>query len=321
MRPRCQSCTSAALTVAILLLASVCGAFAQQQIALYPDVYANASNTGFGVGVAVLSRAGSVLAVSAEFMNNNSGGAYVFSCDSGACALSQIVTLGAGLPGDLFSHGLALSCTFAEASVGFTTSHSDHPRPPRAADGKTIALGAPGRGSSTGAVFTAACSDGGMCGALSELTLPDGVAGDGFGFALALSGDGSVLIVGADGRNGGNGTVLVYSCSGGVVRLACLLLPLHSPQRLTSPACPPAVRLAAPHGAPPPSDAGLRRLPAAAALWPRRRTQRRRSPARRRRASAVLRGERPRQRGLRVCVSLRRGGRVRPAAAPDGRRR
>ena len=169
-----------------------------QEITLFPDVYANASNTGFGVGVAALSKTGSTLAVSAEFRNANRGGAFVFACAAGECQQAQIATLNdQGQPGDLLGHGLALS-----------------------ADGSTLVLGAPGRNTtvamSAGSVFTAACIDS-NCGVLHELILADGMPGDAFGISVAVSADGSVLAVGADGRNGGNGTVYVYSCSAGVV--------------------------------------------------------------------------------------------------------
>lgn len=168
------------------------------QITLFPDVFANASNTGFGVGVAALSKTGSTLAVGAEFRDANRGGAFLFACAAGKCKQAQIVTLnGQGTPGDLLGHGLALST-----------------------DGSTLVLGAPGRNTtaavSAGSVFTAACIDS-ICGILNELILPDGMPGDAFGISVAVSSDGSVLAIGADGRDGGNGTVYVYSCSAGVV--------------------------------------------------------------------------------------------------------
>lgn len=63
--------------------------------------------------------------------------------------------------------------------------------------------------------MVAACSSG-VCGSLNEVALPDGSPGDVFGIAVALSKDGTWLVVGADGRNQGNGSVYVYSCSSAV---------------------------------------------------------------------------------------------------------
>lgn len=82
-------------------------------------------------------------------------------------------------------------------------------------NGAVLAIGAPGRNNSVGAVYTCVCSAG-VCGTLTALVLPGGVAGDLFGDALALNDEGTILAVGADGVAGGNGSVFLYACEAGV---------------------------------------------------------------------------------------------------------
>lgn len=170
---------------------------ARHVISLSPAVEAQAEARvwpGFGSGALALSGDGGALIVSVESFNGSCGAAYVYGCNSAAmtCGAPQVVALADGRAHDGFSRSLAIS-----------------------GDGLTAAFGAPGRNGGAGAVYTSACRSSAICDSLGAVVLPQLDPGDGYGGAVSLSHDGSMLAVGSSGYRNGTGAVFVLGCARG----------------------------------------------------------------------------------------------------------
>ncbi len=156
----------------------------------------NTSGNDFGYAVA-LSGDGTVLAVGAWGTNSFKGAAYVYTrAAGGSFATTPATTLtDPGLTSnDYFGRAIALS-----------------------GDGATLAVGAYGTSSSRGAtyVYTRAAGSGFYIAPATILTDPGNTNYDSFGFTMALSGDGTVLAVGAHGASNNKGAVDVYTRAAG----------------------------------------------------------------------------------------------------------
>jgi hypothetical protein len=118
------------------------------------------------------------------------GAAYVFTCSGNPCTWTeqQELTASDGASGDEFGNTVAVS-------------------------GNTIIIGAPYKNSYQGAAYVFTCS-GEPCHwkQVQELTAPDGVHGDVFGYSVAVSGN--TAIIGSIGNNSSRGAAYVFRCSG-----------------------------------------------------------------------------------------------------------
>ena len=134
-----------------------------------------------------LSGDGSTALVGAPFKNSSTGAAYVFVRSGTTWSQQAELTASDAAAGDLFGY-----------SVGLT------------GDGSTALAGARGKNSGTGAAYVFLRS-GTTWSQQQELTASDAAAGDFFGFSVALSGDGSTALVGAQFKNSGAGAAYVFS--------------------------------------------------------------------------------------------------------------
>ncbi len=142
-----------------------------------------AANDLFGYSVAV---SGDVAVVGAP--ETNVGAAYVFVRAGSSWSLQQELLANDGLPGDIF--GLSVAVDGETAVVGATRMYSTN-------------------GTGAAYVFT---RSGTFWSQQAELGASDGVMGDGFGSAVAVSGD--VAIVGAANRATSKGAAYVFTRSG-----------------------------------------------------------------------------------------------------------
>jgi hypothetical protein len=139
-----------------------------------------ASSNNFGYAVSV---SGDTVVIGA-WRNNNEGAAYVFARSGGLWGPQQKLTAPNGAAG--FQFGLSVSVS-----------------------GNTAVIGARYGGQALlGAAYVYARS-GGAWGQPQELTASDGVAGDGFGLSVSVSGD--TLVIGTPGKNNGHGAAYMFA--------------------------------------------------------------------------------------------------------------
>lgn len=132
------------------------------------------------------------------------GAAYLFHISAGAWTQAAELRIHRGAAGDKLGTAVALS-----------------------ADGSTAVVGAPGRASGGGAAYVFTEPRGGWADSASGTAVLTGSAGDQLGEAVAVSGDGSTVVVGAPGHGGGAGAAFVVSrpasgWSGGAARSSAL---------------------------------------------------------------------------------------------------
>lgn len=94
----------------------------------------------------------------------------------------------------------------AGADFGFSMAISNN--------GNWMVVGSPGLNSSRGAVYVYEYSGGAWVQRGGTIQASDGVASDRFGYSVAISDDGSKIIVGARGDDGGMGSAYCYTRSG-----------------------------------------------------------------------------------------------------------
>lgn len=144
-----------------------------------------ADNDRFGYGLA-LSANGQFLAVGAPNRNASNGGSgkvHVFSREGTAWQQLALLKSPVPQPSDQFGSDLAWS-----------------------SDGDTLAVGAPGMDSSTGAVFVFT-REGETWGSAARVQALNAGPNDQFGQRIALSGDGRTLAVGAESESGDASTI------------------------------------------------------------------------------------------------------------------
>jgi FG-GAP repeat len=150
------------------------------------------SNTlaGDDLGRAVaLSGDGQTALVGAPGRDSGAGAVYVFTRSGTSWVQEQELTAADAAPGDRFGGSVALS-----------------------SDGSTALIGADARASATGAAYVFVRSVTTWT-QQQELAAPDGAPGDRLGGSVALSGDGSTALIGADAGGGGAGAAYVFSRS------------------------------------------------------------------------------------------------------------
>jgi hypothetical protein len=189
---------------------------------------------------ASLSADGNVAIVGAKGRNTGQGAAYIFTRSGSTWVQRAELTDSGGVAHDDFGNSVALSADGGTALVGargkntgqgaafvFTGSGSSWTRQEEltasdgaakddfgisvalSADGNTALVGAEGKNSAY--VFTRSGSVWSQQG--GALTPSDGAAGDHFGFAVALGADGGTALVGAIGKNTGQGKAYVFTRS------------------------------------------------------------------------------------------------------------
>ncbi len=121
--------------------------------------------------------------------SDSKGAAYVFERSGNVWALKAKLTAFDGSLRDLFGNAVALS-----------------------SDGKTALIGAVGKNNRGGAAYAFILS-GGTWNPLEELAAPNAAAGDAFGVSVALSADGNTALIGADGKNNGQGAAYTFTLS------------------------------------------------------------------------------------------------------------
>lgn len=158
-----------------------------------PVALAHPSTDGdmFGDAVAV-SGDGTILVVGASYSNITfNGAAYVYTKHNGSYGAPTTLVDPSNMAGAAFGAAVALS-----------------------ADGSTLLVGAPYAGNDHGAAYVSTKSGDGY-GIPTPLPSPGATGFDRFGDALAVSGDGGTLLVGAYGTNNGRGAAYVYTKNGG----------------------------------------------------------------------------------------------------------
>lgn len=165
------------------------GVWAQQQKLTASD---GADFGQFGFGNTWVAIGGDTIIVGSPFedigANANQGSAYVFVQSGGVWTQQQKLTAGDGAGGDGFGFSVAMS-------------------------GDALVVGALGDDTSRGAAYFFVRS-GGVWTEQQKLTATDGVALDGFGGAVAISGD--TIVAGATSDDGGRGSSYVFVRSGGL---------------------------------------------------------------------------------------------------------
>lgn len=147
---------------------------------------------------------GNTIVAGSPFYNTLRGAVYTFTnSDSGWSAPTRLVATD-GQPFDIFGYSLALS-----------------------SDGSTLAVGAKGYSKSQGAVYTFSRQDSGWVQTV-KLIGDDGAAGNGFGWSVALSGDGQTLITASPYR--GTGVGYAYTNKDGAWTASSTLQPTEQAQ-------------------------------------------------------------------------------------------
>jgi hypothetical protein len=199
----------------------------------------------FGHAVAV-SADGAIGIVSAWGRGRGTGTVYAFSQSGGVWTQQQRLNPSDPITGDQFGSSVAVSSDGTTAVVGaeskassagavyvFTRSGSVWTQQQKltasdsaagirlgssaglSADGNTLIAGARGNGVGAGAAYVFTRS-GSVWSQQQKLTASDAAAGDYFGSAVAMSGDGATAVAGAPAKASSTGAVYVYSRSGSV---------------------------------------------------------------------------------------------------------
>jgi len=139
----------------------------------------------FGVSLAI-SANGSTVIVGATGRNGNAGTAYIFRQATAGWSQTAQLSAGDGMAGDFFGLSVAIN-----------------------ADGSAVAVSAPNSAFYRGAVYVFSYTETSWVQSVS-LAATDGATNDRFGNSVSLSGDGSVLVVGAPNKNGQTGATYVF---------------------------------------------------------------------------------------------------------------
>ena len=158
------------------------GIWSQQQKLTASD---GGVNDQFGVSVSV---SGDTTVIGANGGNSGQGAAYVFVRSGGVWSQQQKLTASDGAANDHF---------------GFPVS----------VNGDTVVIGATGKNGAEGAAYVFV-RGGGVWSQQQELTASDGARNDEFGYSVSVSGD--TAVIGAYGKNGGQGAAYVFVRGGGV---------------------------------------------------------------------------------------------------------
>ena len=148
-----------------------------------------AGSDQFGASVS-LSSDGSTALVGAYNKSAYTGAAYVFTRSGSTWTQHAKLTASDGAGSDQFGRSVSLS-----------------------ADGSTALVGAQGKSSNTGAAYVFTRS-GSTWTQQQKLTASDAATGDEFGVSVSLSVDGSMALVGANGKGGFTGAAYIFTRSG-----------------------------------------------------------------------------------------------------------
>ena len=162
------------------------GVWTQQQELMASD---GAPGDQFGNSVSVF---GDTAVIGASYKNGRQGAAYVFVRSAGVWTQQQELTASDGAAADFFGSSVGVS--------GDTAVIADYE--------KNV-----GRNTGQGVAYVFARS-GGVWSQQQELTASDGAANDFFGISVSVSGD--TAVIGAYGKNAGQGAAYVFVLSAGV---------------------------------------------------------------------------------------------------------
>ncbi len=214
-----------------------------QTAELTPSGGAQADDFGFSVA---LSASGTTALVGAPGRYSSStGAAYLFTLRDGTWSQSAELTASDGARDDEFGDSVALSASGTTALAGAPGRYSatgaaylfrlrggtwsqtaelaasDGAREDEfgasvalSASGTTALAGAPGRQSSTGAAYLFTLRSG-TWSQTAELTASNGVPGDGFGYPVALSAQGTTALAGESQSNGQTGAAYLFTLRSG----------------------------------------------------------------------------------------------------------
>ncbi len=202
-----------------------------------------AEDDWFGYSVAI-SADGTIIVVGANFDDDNgnaTGSAYVYRWNGSSYELAQKRTATDCAAGDRFGYSVAISADGTVLMVGTANSRSayayrwngslyEHEQIITASDGAagfgdtvavsgdgaTLVVGASYDNSSAGSAFVYRWN-GSSYEELPKLTASDGIAGDRFGYGVAISADSTTLMVGAvmgTGVVSGSGSAYVFRWNG-----------------------------------------------------------------------------------------------------------
>lgn len=143
----------------------------------------DSDNFGYCVSV---SSDGDKVATGAYGVNSETGAAYVYDYNGTTWILGATLTASGGAPNDQFGFSIAIS-----------------------SDGSTVVVGAPGTDTSSGSVYV---YNGPNWGTPTKLDADVRAQYDKFGSSVAISSDGSIIVVGAFSGNSGTGAA--YVCRG-----------------------------------------------------------------------------------------------------------
>jgi hypothetical protein len=160
----------------------------QQGDALTPSDVVSGDKFGFSVA---LGADGETAIVGAIGNSSDQGKAYVFTRSNSTWGQQGRFTAGDGAAGDGFGYSVGLG-----------------------ANGDTALIGASGRDSDRGAAYVFTRSGSSWTQQGGALTAHNGVESDYFGWSVALSADGDIALIGADGRSSSLGAAYVFTRSG-----------------------------------------------------------------------------------------------------------
>jgi hypothetical protein len=229
-----------AVTLGLTTATALAAGWSQQQKLTASD---GASNDNFGFSAAV-SGDGSTALVGAFSKNSFAGVAYVFIRSGTTWSQQAELTAADAASGDEFGLSVSLSGNGntaligarnknsgtgaayvfirsgtvwgqqAELAAGDAATNNDFGiSVSLGGDGSTTLIGADNRNSGTGAAYVFSRS-GTAWSQQAELTASDAATGDGFGYSVSISGDGSTALIGAFNKNSGTGAAYVFSRSG-----------------------------------------------------------------------------------------------------------
>ena len=168
------------------------GSWSQQAELIAADA-ANGDNFGWSVALGSNGSAGPIALIGAPNKNSYTGAAYVFAPFFGWTQQAEL-TASDGAAFDSFGGSVALNSTGSASPVAL--------------------IGAYYKNTDTGAAYL--FEDKGSFGPWVQaqtLTASDGVIGDSFGQSVALNGDGSTALIGANSKNSFTGAAYIFSTS------------------------------------------------------------------------------------------------------------
>jgi hypothetical protein len=193
----------------------------QHSVDIGNGVVARGVSSGDGGGVGMHTMSGETLQLTQVLHPANTVAGDQFGASVGLDP-STFTSVFAGAPGKNSGSGAVYPFSQNTSGQWSQGSELDDPQSPRGADsfgssvavfGNMAVVGAPGTGSSKGSAYVYTRNGTDWSPTPVPLLATDGAQGDMFGTSVALQG--SIILVGAPGKNGGSGQVYVFGLVGG----------------------------------------------------------------------------------------------------------